>query len=104
MTRVIVASTAEGDIGEILAYLDREAGRRTAAAYAERFVQAIERMADFPGHGTPRPALGADARVALVYPYLLIYDFAADDTATLLRVLHGKRDITERLITRPDKS
>jgi hypothetical protein len=34
-------------------------------------------------------------------PYLLIYDFvAADDTATLLRVLHGKRNITEHLIKR----
>lgn len=66
MTRVIVASEAEGDIGEILAYLKREAGRRTAVAYGERFIQAIERMADFPGHGTPRPALGSDTRIALV--------------------------------------
>lgn len=105
MTRVIVAAEAEADIGEILAYLEREAGRRTAVAYGERFVQAIERLADFPGHGTPRPALGSNARVAIVYPYLLIYDFnAAHDTATLLRVLHGKRDITERLINRPGKS
>ncbi|MFN0218200.1 MAG: type II toxin-antitoxin system RelE/ParE family toxin [Hyphomicrobium sp.] len=101
MMRIVVATDAEGDIGEILAYLQREAGRSTAVAYSERFVQAIERMADFPGHGTPRPALGSDARIALVYPYLLIYDFnVVDDTATLLRVLHGKRDITERLIKR----
>ena len=101
MTRIIVAADAEGDIGEILAYLEREAGRSTAVAYGERFVKAIERVADFPGHGTPRPALGPDTRIALVYPYLLIYDFhVADDTATLLRVLHGKRDITERLIKR----
>lgn len=102
MTRLIVATDAERDIGEILDYLEREAGSQTAVAYGQRFVQAIERMADFPGHGTPRPDLGTDARVALVWPYLLVYDFtAADDTATLLRVLHGKRDITERLIKRP---
>lgn len=36
MTRVIVATEAEGDIGEIVAYLEREAGPKTAAAYAER--------------------------------------------------------------------
>ena len=105
MTRIIVAADAEGDIGEILAYLEREAGRSTAVAYGERFVEAIERVADFPGHGTPRPALGPDTRIALVYLYLLIYDFTdAHDTATLLRVLHGKREITERLIKRSGKS
>ena len=50
MTRLIVATDAESDIGEILDYLEREAGSQTAVAYGEGFVQAIERMADFPGH------------------------------------------------------
>jgi plasmid stabilization system protein ParE len=104
MTRLIVATEAEGDIDDILRYLEREAGRRTAIAYGERFVEAIERIIDFPGAGPPRPALGPDTRVAIVYPYLLIYDFTkADDTVTMLRVLHGKREITERLIKRPSK-
>jgi plasmid stabilization system protein ParE len=43
----------------------------------------------------------AGARVAIVSPYLLIYDFTrADDTLTLLRVLHGRRDITKELLHR----
>lgn len=101
MTRLIVADEAEADIDDILDYLEREAGRTTAIAYAERFADAIERIIAFPGHGAPRPALGPEARIAIVYPYLLIYDFTErEDTATLLRVLHGKRDITERLIKR----
>ena len=99
MTRLLVAAEAEGDIDDILSYLGREAGCATAIAYAERFTDAIERIVAFPGHGTARPQLGPQARVAIVYPYLLIYDFdAAEDLATLLRVLHGKREITERLI------
>jgi plasmid stabilization system protein ParE len=101
MTRLIVAAEAEGDIENILAYLEREAGRATAIAYAERFAEAMERIVAFPGHGPGRPQLGPTARIAIVYPYLLIYDFdEAQDLATLLRVLHGKRDITEQLIRR----
>ncbi len=104
MTRLQVAAEAEGDIDDILTYLEREAGRGTALAYAERFADAIARIGEFPGHGTARPTLGPSARIAIVYPYLLIYDFTAEgDTAALLRVLHGKRDITERLIKRRPK-
>jgi plasmid stabilization system protein ParE len=101
MTRLVVAADAEADIGDILDYLEREAGRGTAIAYGERFAEAIERIIAFPGHGPRRPLLGPETRIAIVYPYLLIYDFdEPDDTATLLRVVHGKRDITERLIRR----
>jgi toxin ParE1/3/4 len=104
MTRLVVAAEAESDIEAILDYLRREAGRATAIAYAERFTDAIERTRAFPRHGAPRAALGPDARIAIVYPYLLVYDFPAHgDTATLLRVLHGKRDITEQLIKRKSK-
>lgn len=100
MTQLVVADLA-ADIDDILDYLERDAGSKTAVAYAERFAAQIERIAAFPGHGTLRPALSAETRVALVYPYLLIYDYSsAEDRATLLRVLHGKRDITERLLKR----
>ena len=101
MTRLIVAREAETDRDAILDYLEREAGIRTAAAYGERFAASIERLLDFPALGTPRPALGVDARVIIVYPYILIYDFSeASDTITLLRMLHGRRNITRRLISR----
>jgi plasmid stabilization system protein ParE len=32
-----------------------------------------------------------------VLPYIVIYDFE-DDTVTVLRVLHGKRDLTRELV------
>ncbi len=101
MTRLIVAREAETDRDAILDYLEREAGVRTAAAYSERFATSIERLLDFPALGTPRPALGDDARVTIVYPYILIYDYSVtSETITLLRILHGRRNITRRLIQR----
>jgi plasmid stabilization system protein ParE len=40
--------------------------------------------------------------MVVVYPYVLIYDYARDDnTVTLLRILHGRRDITPALVRGP---
>ncbi len=101
MTRIIVAAEAEADLDDILDYLINNAGPRTAAAYGERFASAIERILAHPGAGFPRPLLGDDARISIVYPYVLIYDFVAvDDLVTLLRVFHGKREITRLLMKR----
>jgi toxin ParE1/3/4 len=43
--------------------------------------------------------LGPNARIAIISPYLLIYDYSAkDDAVTLLRILHERRNITQELI------
>jgi plasmid stabilization system protein ParE len=40
-----------------------------------------------------------NARVAVIPPYILIYDYGLeDDTLVLLRVLHERREITPELI------
>jgi plasmid stabilization system protein ParE len=101
MTRLLVAADAESDTHDIIIFLEREAGARIAAAYGRRFRQIIERLVDLPQSGAPRPALGPNARIAIVSPYVLIYDYTIDDdTLTLLRILHGKRNITRELLHR----
>ena len=55
----------------------------------------------FPESGPPRPALGKNVRIAIVSPYLLIYDYTPeDDRIILLRVLHERRNITGELVRR----
>jgi toxin ParE1/3/4 len=101
MTRLVVTTDAEADISDVLNYLHGEAGATVANAYGRKFATTIGRLIEFPGIGAPRPALGKDARISVVWPYVLVYDFTPDDdTLTLLRVVHGKRNITRRLITR----
>jgi toxin ParE1/3/4 len=101
MTRLVVAADADTDTTEILEYLAREAGRSVADDYGRRFQMAIERLVRMPGSGPPRRALGPNAHIAIVYPYVLIYDYAReDDTVTLLRILHGRRNITRGLLNR----
>ncbi len=99
MTRLVVTEDADADLEEILNYLEREAGPRVAEAYGHKIGACLARLVEFPGIGARRPALGASTRIGIVRPYILIYDYtAADDTLTLLRIVHGKRNITRRLI------
>jgi plasmid stabilization system protein ParE len=72
-------------------YLAREAGQMIADVYGRRFQTTLERITDMPESGALRQSLGP---VVVVYPYILIYDYAkTNDTVTLLRILHGRRNI-----------
>jgi toxin ParE1/3/4 len=101
MARLIVSEEARGDISTILSYLRREAGSPVALEYSDGFGNAGDLLAQFPGMGTPRPELGTNARSVMVKPYILIYDYdKSEDVVTLLRVVHGRRNITAGLIRR----
>ncbi len=101
MSRLIVAAHAERDLDNILTYREDTAGQGAAHAYAQRFADTLERIELFPGAGPRRAALGPHTRVTIVLPYVLIYDYNdADDDLVLLRVLHGRRRIMERLLQR----
>lgn len=101
MAEVLVTSDARSDLADIDVYLATEAGERTAKAYAGRFATALRRLADWPGSGPPRPALGPDTRIVVIWPFLMIYDHdQANDRVVVLRILHGRRHISERLLRR----
>jgi toxin ParE1/3/4 len=97
MARVVVTDLAKRDLRRILSDLAARAGYRVAERYAEDFKVAYRRLRSFPDSGPPRPALGRDTRIVLVLPYIVIYESRAG-TATVLRVMHGKRNITRDII------
>jgi toxin ParE1/3/4 len=100
MTRLVVTSDAEADFNDIIDYLSSEAGSAVAADYVRKFRVSLARLIDLSAPGsTPARARRQCARIGVVPPYVLIYDFtAADDTLMLLRIVHGKRNITNRLL------
>jgi plasmid stabilization system protein ParE len=100
--RLIVSDAARADVREILDYLQREAGKRIALRYSMEFDAAIDRIADLPHTGSPRTSFGPNMRVIIITPYLIFYEATPDgELATVLRVLHGSRNITETLIRGP---
>jgi toxin ParE1/3/4 len=99
--RVVVGAAAREDIGDIISYLEREAGSLVARRYAERFRTAIAELATYPEVGAPRPTLGRSTRLIVIEPYLLFYrDLPARDEVRVLRIMHGKRKITARALRR----
>jgi plasmid stabilization system protein ParE len=101
MTRLVTTPRFRSDTREILEYLERVAGAFVAENYNRRFHRLIEQLIQFPQSGAPRPLFGPDTRIGVVSPYVLFYDYRQqDDTVVLLRVLHGKRDISRELAAR----
>jgi toxin ParE1/3/4 len=99
MARVVVADAAHADFDELIAYLVQESGIAVGARYASGFDALYDRLVEFPEIGPARSEFGPHARIAMVHPFVVVYDYA-DDTVTILRILHGKRNITADLIKR----
>jgi toxin ParE1/3/4 len=89
--KIIVSDGADNDLMQIFSYLSQQSPQAT-----QSILDAINRcfvnLKSFPLRGTPRPDLGQDVRSAIVSPYLILYA-ARPDHVTILRVLHGSRDI-----------
>ena len=98
MARLIVSRETQADLDDILAHLVAIAGKSVALHYGERFRAAVRHLMDFPATGAMRPRLGADIRIWVVAPYVVFYGFDIDDdTVRVVRILHGRCNVTERL-------
>jgi toxin ParE1/3/4 len=101
MARVVVASSADGDAAAIINDLVEKAGYAVAARYVEMFDALYDRLAAHPSSGAPRPALGAQVRIGIVPPFIVIYDYdAPTEIVTVLRIVHGRRRISGQLLVR----
>lgn len=99
MARVLLTSLADADIDSVIADLGARAGRRTAEKYVAAFDQLFLRLAEYPLSGSPRKILGPHIRVALVWPYVVIYDYQqTGDVVMILRILYGHREISRRIL------
>jgi plasmid stabilization system protein ParE len=101
MAKARLSAQARLDLLSIIEHLTDVAGARTAREYDIGFKDAIDSIGASPGIGSPRQHLGAETRVSSVAPYLIIYDGGPDsDMVHVLRILHGRRDITPELVAR----
>ncbi len=99
MTQLVITPEADDDVDRIVADLALASGWRTVETYLENFDRLYDRLVDFPQSGAPRPKLGHDIRVGLVAPYVIVYRYDHEpDRITVLRILHGARKITRKLL------
>jgi len=97
MTSVVVSRRADAYVDAMLEHLADLAGPAVARRYNQELNAIFERLAMFPESGAQRRSLGPHARIAVVAPYVVIYDYQ-DDTVVIVRVLDGRRDIPRRLV------
>ncbi len=99
MARVIITDPADADSAAIIKDLAGKAGVLVADRYDSDFDALYRRLAAFPGSGSPRPKLGRFIRIGLVSPYVVIYrHIPDDDRVAIIRIVHGRRRITRRLL------
>ena len=98
--RIVFTESADSDSSYIYADLHGKAGTPTVVKYRALFRRLYERLADFPKSGAPRPKLGPHIRVGIVSPYIVIYRYSeADNSVNVLRIVHGRRKITGKLLS-----
>jgi toxin ParE1/3/4 len=100
MARLIVSLQAQADTAYIIRDLTGNAGHAVASNYAASLKNLYERLVRHPNSGAPRPAVAPHARIGVVSPYIVIYehDEATSDAVTIMRILHGRRRITGKLL------
>jgi plasmid stabilization system protein ParE len=98
MARIVVTDAASFDQTAILSDLHAKAGLRIVVRFRARFRLLFDHLADHPASGPRRDALGADVRIGVVAPYIVICRHSRhDDTVTVLRIIHARQDITREL-------
>jgi toxin ParE1/3/4 len=96
---IAFTDSADSDSSFIYADLHGKTGMRAVVKYRALFRRLYERLGDFPESGAPRPELGPDIRIGIVFPYIVIYRFdEADNSVIVLRIVHGRRKITAELL------
>lgn len=99
MARLIVSELASADQAAILNDLYAKAGLAAATKFRSLFRAMLDRLADFPASGPRRELLGPEIRIGVVSPFVLIYRYTKiGDTVTVLRIVHGRQDITRKLL------
>lgn len=91
MRRVEISRRAEKDFLEITRYIGRD-GLEVAEKFGDRIDSIFDALAENPKLGRLRHDLGGRLRSIPEGNYLIFYRESAD-RITILRILHGARDL-----------
>lgn len=99
MPKILFTAAAASDAAAIYAELYAKAGQATVLKYRALFARLYRRLAEFPDSGAPRAKLGRNIRISVISPYIILYRHAeADDLVIVLRLLHGRRKISGKML------
>src|SRR5262245_16388347 len=88
---------AARDLEKITEDIEAAAGARVALKFVARLRRSLETLANNPLAGRRRANLGTEVRSWAVRPYVTFYRPNGPD-AEIIRIVHGRRRITRRLL------
>jgi toxin ParE1/3/4 len=98
--RLVFLTSAQRDLAEIAAYIERESQSRHAAEdFADKITAYCERLAALPTiMGRARPELRTEYRSVVFGNYVIFLRYVSEGTSPLdmlqvIHVLHGARDL-----------
>jgi toxin ParE1/3/4 len=95
VARLVRSPDAERDLDSIFDYIARESSFARAEAVLRRIDRSMQLLASQPRMGRARPDLDG-SRYLAAPPWLIVYQALGSDVV-ILRVVDGRRDLTELL-------
>ena len=95
--RIVYTATARSDLLAIGDTIREAAGPRIAERFIERVITTADSLSDMPERHRLGAELADGFRAISVGKYLIFY-VVDDETVSIIRVLHGARDITAKLL------
>lgn len=93
MSGYVLTDTAENELREILRFVAESAGESRTVHVLEAFLEAFETLAGAPNIGFRRAELtGPTVRWWPVFRFLVLYE-PEPQPMTVMRILHGARDL-----------
>lgn len=94
--RIIYARAARADLREIANYFRKAADDVIAQAVANKIIEKVETLGIRPTRHRSRSELSPGLRALPVGNYLIFYR-VDDEIVSIIRILHGARNITAKL-------
>ncbi len=88
---LLITPAAEADLAEIWTYIADDS-TKAATSFIEQIEAKFQPLLDFPGVGSIRDQIAPGMR-ALPYKNYVIYYVFTDTDVTVVRVVHGARDV-----------
>jgi toxin ParE1/3/4 len=92
---VIWSPEARTDLSDIWTYYIQVAGRQTADNIIRGIDHACRLLEDHPYGGRARDEIRPGLRSVVARPHVVFYRVTEDETAEIVRVLDGRRDLEE---------
>ena len=87
------SATARTDLSQIWTYYAHAAGRLVADKLVLNINQTVRKLEDYPFSGRSRDEVRPGLRSVLAKPYVVLYRLREDQSAEIVRVLDGRRDV-----------